>query len=181
MLTMSEDAERQIERLSQQVHQLYQEGRYEEAIDIATQACDLTRQHLGEEHPDFATSLNNLGLLYDSMGKYEAAESLIRQALEIIRRSLGEEHPYFATSLDNLAQLYRGMVNYEAAEPLYRQALGVRIRVSRHQKVTTSGSSVLPFITNRAGDSNARTIFKARLTSHGPGSRSGNPKPQSCL
>lgn len=30
-------------------------------------------------------------------------------------------------------------------------ALGVRIPVSTHQKVTSSGSNVLPFITNRAG------------------------------
>ena len=48
---------------------------------------------LGEEHPDYATSLNNLACLYNSMGEYAKAEPLYRQALEIRKRVLGEEHP----------------------------------------------------------------------------------------
>ena len=33
------------------VGQLYQQGRYQEAIALATQARDLARQHLGQNHP----------------------------------------------------------------------------------------------------------------------------------
>ncbi len=38
------------------------------------QAClTATRTHLGDNHPDVATSLNNLALLYDSQGRYTEA------------------------------------------------------------------------------------------------------------
>lgn len=59
---MSEEIQWQIDRLDQQVIQLYQQGRYEQAIQPATKACDLARRHLGKEHPDFAASLSNLAV-----------------------------------------------------------------------------------------------------------------------
>jgi Flp pilus assembly protein TadD len=115
----------EIVRLNQQAFQLYQQGRYEQAIGLAKRACDLSQGSLGEAHPDFATSLNNLAVLYREMGNYAAAEPLCRQALEVCRTALGEAHPDFAESLNNLAALYHAMGNYAAAEPLHRQALEV--------------------------------------------------------
>ena len=97
-------------------------GNYAAAEPLYRQASDILRQALGEEHRDYATSLNNLALLYAEMGNYDAAEPLYRQASDIRRQALGEEHPDYATSLNNLALLYVAMGNYAAAEPLYRQA-----------------------------------------------------------
>ncbi len=34
------------------------------------EALDLRKQLLGDNHPDVATSLNNLAALYDSQGRY---------------------------------------------------------------------------------------------------------------
>ena len=51
---------------------------------------------LGENHPDYATSLNNLAVLYQARGDYAKAEPLHRQALEIRKRVLGENHPDYA-------------------------------------------------------------------------------------
>ena len=84
---------------------------------------------LGENHPDYATTLNNLAELYRNMGQYEKAEPLYSQALEIRKRVLGEGHPDYALSLNNLAELYKDMGQYEKAEPLYLQALEIRKRV----------------------------------------------------
>ena len=84
---------------------------------------------MGEDHPDYAVSLNNLGGLYYHMGQYEKAEPLVRQSLEIQKRMLGEDHPDYALSLDNLASLYNNMGQYEKAEPLRRQSLEIRKRV----------------------------------------------------
>jgi tetratricopeptide (TPR) repeat protein len=68
-------------------------GDYSRAEPLFRQALEITKKVLGEEHPHFATSLNNLGSLYDSMGDYSRAEPLYRQALEIKKKVLGEEHP----------------------------------------------------------------------------------------
>ncbi|MBW1745442.1 MAG: tetratricopeptide repeat protein, partial [Deltaproteobacteria bacterium] len=52
---MSEDIQQQISKLNQRAEKLYQQGRYEEAIQPASHALDLSFQYLGEDHPDFAT------------------------------------------------------------------------------------------------------------------------------
>ncbi|NET67072.1 MAG: tetratricopeptide repeat protein [Moorea sp. SIO1G6] len=116
-------------QLNQQVIELYKQGKYSEAIPLAQDALRIRKQLLGEEHPDIATSLNDLGLLYDAMGRYEQAEPLLNQALEMRRRLLGKEHPSVALSLNNLAELYYSMARYSEAEPLYTQALEMRKRL----------------------------------------------------
>ena len=84
------------------------QGRYEEAEPLYIQALDMRKKLLGEEHPDVATSLNNLAGLYFSQGRYEEAEPLYIQSLDMRKKLLGEEHPYtqgtqrdYQTLLDN--------------------------------------------------------------------------------
>ena len=44
---------------------------------------------LGPDHPDVATSLGNLAVMYDDQGRYEESEPLHRRALEIRETALG--------------------------------------------------------------------------------------------
>ncbi len=69
--------------------------------------CAIREAQLGADHPDTATSLNNLAGLYDAMGQYEKALPLYERALAISEAQLGADHPSTATSLNNLAGLYR--------------------------------------------------------------------------
>ncbi|MEG5198196.1 CHAT domain-containing tetratricopeptide repeat protein [Microcoleus sp. A6-C5] len=117
------------ERLNEQVGQLYNQGKYSEAIPLAERALTIRRKVLGQEHLDVARSLNNLALLYKSQGRYSEAEPLYRQALEMRKRLLRDNHPDVATSLNNLAGLYQSQGRYSEAEPLYRQALEMRKRL----------------------------------------------------
>ena len=66
---------------------------------------ELYKQLLGENHPDVATSLNNLAGLYLNQGKYEEAESLYLQALEIAERVLGKNHPNTVIIRNNFEDL----------------------------------------------------------------------------
>jgi tetratricopeptide (TPR) repeat protein len=68
-------------------------------------ALKLRRHLLGDKHPDVATSLNNLTLLYYFQGRYAEAESLLQQALEIFEQRLGVNHPNTVTVRENLANL----------------------------------------------------------------------------
>ena len=79
----------------------------------------------GNKHPDDATTLNNLALLYSTQGKYEEAEPLYKRSLGIKEKSLGADHPEVAINLVNLANLYRQQGKYEEAEPLYRRSLEI--------------------------------------------------------
>ena len=69
-------------------------------------ALAIREQQLGTEHPNTATSLNNLASLYASQGKYVEAEGLCKRALAIREQQLGPTHPDTAQSLNNLANLY---------------------------------------------------------------------------
>ena len=117
--------EQRISELEEQVKQLYQQGRYQDAVNLARQALDLSRQHFGEEHPGTATCLSNLAELYQAQGEYPQAEPLHRHALAIREQHLGPDHPITAGSLHNLADLYRSRGLSDEAEPLYQRALAI--------------------------------------------------------
>ncbi|WP_293071758.1 MULTISPECIES: tetratricopeptide repeat protein [unclassified Moorena] len=99
---------------------------YDQALLWLEQGLELTRDRLGEEHPDVATSLNNLAVLYYRQGRYCKAEPLYVQALEMKKKLLGTEHPSVAISLNNLALVYNYQGRYCKAEPLFVQALEIR-------------------------------------------------------
>ena len=128
------------DRLNQQVIQLNQQGRYSEAIPLAQQALAIRETALGENHPDVATSLNNLAELYRAQGNYAAAEPLYQRSLSIRETALGETHPDVAQSLNNLALLYQAQGNYAAAELLYQRSLSIRETAlgENHPDVATS-------------------------------------------
>ena len=67
-------------------------------------------QVLGEQHPDYATSLNNLAGLYGVDGPTTRRPSRSTgRRWKFAAQVLGEQHPDYATSLNNLAGLYDSM------------------------------------------------------------------------
>ena len=126
--------------LNQQVTQLIEQGKYQEAIPIAERAVEVSKRVRGPEQPETVEALNNLGLLFQRIGDYAKAEPLYQEALRIRQKVLGPEHPDTATSLDNLADLYRDMNEYAKAEPLYQEALRIRQKVlgTEHPDTATS-------------------------------------------
>ncbi|WP_390842559.1 MULTISPECIES: tetratricopeptide repeat protein [Nostoc] len=65
----------------------------------------IVQRLLGEEHPDVATSYNNLALLYYSQGRYSEAEPLFQKVLEIAELCLGVNHPNIITFRKHLKLL----------------------------------------------------------------------------
>jgi CHAT domain-containing protein/Flp pilus assembly protein TadD len=128
------------EKLNQTVRELYGQGKYSEAIPLAEKTLAIRKRILGNHHPDVATSLNNLALLYANQGHYKKAELLYLQTLEMQKMALGVRHPDVAVSLNNLAGLYNDQGLYEKAEPLLVQALELRKTVlgDRHPDVAQS-------------------------------------------
>jgi CHAT domain-containing protein len=90
---------------------------------------EICRTALGEDHPHFATSLNNLALLHHSVGDHAAALPLYRWAIEIRRTAVGEDHPDYATSLDNLAALYAATGRAREAMLLTEKATAIDDRM----------------------------------------------------
>ncbi len=93
----------------------YYDGHYNEAITLQKNVVEIRKKVLGEEHPDYATSLNALGMYNDHNGNYTEAIRLVTLAMEIRKKVLGEDHPDYAISLNNLAIYYADLGNYTEA------------------------------------------------------------------
>jgi hypothetical protein len=130
LLSADEEADSaKISFLNKEVAELYQAGKFNEAIPIAQEALELSEKALGPDHPDTATALNNLALLYVSVGDYAKAEPLYQRSLKIREKALGPETPDTAAALNNLAnlaELYRSMGDYAKAVALYQRALKIK-------------------------------------------------------
>ena len=92
--------------LNKEAVSLYSAGRYDEALPLAERAPGIYEKVFGPEHPDVATSLNNLGKIYATKGDYAQAEPLYQRALGIQEKVLGPAHPHVALFLNNLAGLF---------------------------------------------------------------------------
>jgi CHAT domain-containing protein len=80
-------------------------GDYKVAEPYYKQALGIYKEAFGEEHPDVASSLNSLGILYNNIGDYKVAEPYYKQALEIYKKALGEEHPDYLSTENSYAYL----------------------------------------------------------------------------
>jgi tetratricopeptide (TPR) repeat protein/transcriptional regulator with XRE-family HTH domain len=105
---------------------LSEHASYALAESLYQHALSIREQQLGSEHPDVATTLNDLAVLYRHQGKYEQVEPLYLRALSIREQQLGLHHLETARSLNNLAILYWNQGKYEQAEPLYLRVLSIR-------------------------------------------------------
>ena len=64
---------------------------------------------MGSDHPDTASSLNNLAELLMARGDFAGAEPLNRRALAIAEKALGADHPATRTVSMNLARVLENL------------------------------------------------------------------------
>jgi len=80
---------------------------------------------LGPEHPDVASTLNNLAILLVEEGEPQEARLLHERALRIREKAFGPDHPAVAQSVQNLASAIRATGDYRQALTLYERALEI--------------------------------------------------------
>ncbi|CAF4264442.1 unnamed protein product, partial [Rotaria sordida] len=73
-------------------------GEYLKALSSYERALEIQKIALPSNHPDLATSYNNIGLVYDNMGEYSNALSSYERSLEIRKIALPPNHPDLASS-----------------------------------------------------------------------------------
>lgn len=113
-------------QLHDQVLKLYSEGKYDEAIRLATRELKLRERWLSSDDLRVAESLQSLGMLYREMGDYLHAETAYQRALTIREKSLDGDDPRIATTLSHLGLLNRLKGDYQRAELEYKRSLAIR-------------------------------------------------------
>ena len=121
-------SERDIERcgaLNQRMLELDAADQCRDAVLVGEELVELARKTFGPEDPDYATALNNLGLMHYDMGNYVSAEPLLTEALKIRRGKLDKYDSEFAESLTNLGHLYKAVRKYAEAEDLFQEVMEI--------------------------------------------------------
>ena len=99
---------------------------YEKAKALFERALSIREKLQGTNHPDTATSINDLARVLQTHGNLDRAQSLFERALTIREKILGSEHPDTATTLNDLGRLLRRREDLVRARPLIERALGIR-------------------------------------------------------
>ena len=92
MLSAAEPARAQADKwdkLNDEFITLFRQGQYDRAFVVATEALKVAEQSMGSNHPIVATSLENLGRIYETQGRPAQAEPLYKRALAIRGRLWG--------------------------------------------------------------------------------------------
>ena len=101
-------------------------GDYQNALKYNIMAMETRKNFLGEEHPDYAKSLNNIGILYSKMGDYQSALKYYLQSADALKHILGDKHPDYASLLENIGVLYYHIDDYNSALKFSTEAMEIK-------------------------------------------------------
>jgi CHAT domain-containing protein/Tfp pilus assembly protein PilF len=162
---LEDDALGRAEALANRGSELEQQGRYDDAIPLTSDALAIREKMLGSDHPDVAKSLNNLAALYVEKGGFAEAEPLYQRSLVILEKARGPENPDVASILDNLGNLYRAQGRYAEAETLVRRALAIRENAfgSEDPKIAKSLNNLASLAFAQGHYADAEPLFQRSL------------------
>src|SRR5437879_839811 len=89
-------AARRLQGLLQRAATYREQGRYEQAERLYSQALPLAEHAFGRHDTVVAAVCNDWGVLYKYMGRFAAAGRLYRRALAILEKVFGPDDPALA-------------------------------------------------------------------------------------
>ena len=146
---------------------------YVKSRALFERALAIREEALGPEHPEVATSLNNLAGLLQDEGDLVGARPLYERALAIREKTLGPEHPDTATSLGNLASLLQALGDLAGARPLHERTAAILEKAlgPEHPWTATSLNNLGRLLQDQGDLPGARTAHRTGLdhTKESPG------------
>ena len=114
------------------------------SLEYVTKTANIQLKILGNQHTEYANTLNLIGIIYARMAVYDSALYYYNLALEIKKVSLGEDHSGYASTLNNIAAVYGNMGASEKALPIYENVLRIKEKnhVGAHKDVATIYSNL---------------------------------------
>ncbi len=138
--------------------------RFKPALADFERVLDLQQEHLGNEHPDVASTLNNLGIVLTHLGRYEEAVARYDQSLRLHEKLEGSEHPNVAFASHNLAVALRRMGKALEARAAFERALQIRRKALgfNHPESLHSAQSLVRLLTS-VGELDAAQVLLAEV------------------
>lgn len=98
-------------------------GNHPIALELLLRASEISGDAVGRDHPDFATTLANLGGLHQVRGDFAASRRLLEQAIAIKSAALGPDHVQVGRDEADLGQLMIREGDAKGALALYTRLL----------------------------------------------------------
>ncbi|XP_044175300.1 uncharacterized protein LOC122958449, partial [Acropora millepora] len=116
-------------------------------------ALAIKQQTLGPQHPDLATSFDNLAIVLSDQGDLKQAKEYHERALAIRQQTLGSQHPDVARSFNNVATVLSDQGDLKQAKEYHERALAIRQQTlgPQHPDVAKSFNN-LATVLRRQGD-----------------------------
>ncbi|OFX37532.1 MAG: hypothetical protein A2X08_15240 [Bacteroidetes bacterium GWA2_32_17] len=140
-------SQKTIDEINNQAIEEFKHGSYEKAKQMLEEIIKITKDSLGETHPDYITAVTYLALLYErnlngykevfseistsylpmffwpaelyeEIGNYDKAITLYSEALSILKENQEYKHHYYSGLLNKLSSIYYKIGEYNKAEPL---------------------------------------------------------------
>ncbi|MEM7055521.1 MAG: tetratricopeptide repeat protein [Bacteroidota bacterium] len=108
---------------------------FKEGVSWAEKRLEIAEQrYAGQDHPEVAQSLNNVGESLWKLGSYQEALAYYKRGLAMRQRLYkDQDHPYIAGSLNNVGYSLGELGNYQEALGYLNQALAMRQRLYKDQ------------------------------------------------
>ena len=153
------------QELNVQSTQLYQQGRYAEALPIAIEALKVAEAAFGPDSAWVAADLHTIALIYSGQGTYSEAEPLFRRALQAQEKVAGPDDRMVATFLSNIALLYDSEGRYAEAEPLYLRAVRIHEKTAGtdHPDLATDLNNLSTLYHHQGRYADAETLSQRAL------------------
>ena len=101
-------------------------GQLNKSLDFSLKMVAIRDAVLPAEHPDLATSYNNLAGTYGALGQHDKRLDYNLKDLAICEKVLPAEHPDLATSYNNLALTYGALGQHDKRLDYNLKALAIR-------------------------------------------------------
>jgi signal transduction histidine kinase len=96
--------------------------KYIQAEACLQKSLTISKEKLGNEHPDIASTLDILASVYLTKEEYNKSERYFQQALFIRLKTLTKGHPDITKSLNNLGSFYAQKKEFNEAKEYYQLA-----------------------------------------------------------
>ena len=151
--------------LSAESDLLYQEGKFEQAVETGQKARGILVGALGPAAAPVAEVLKTIGNADADLGKTDAARADYEQARDIWEKALGPEHPAVAAAWNNLGTLQLEHESFDGALANFRRALDIWTRSlgPDHPMVAIATSNIGEALRALGDREGATTAFRSAL------------------
>ena len=111
---------------------------YERARATFNETLALMSRLFGEDHPEYAVGLENLGGIAYRLGEYEECLNNLEHVREIRARNMGEDHPTVMRTMLNMATVSSSMGDYERAIKIFDEVLPLLTAVNGEVHLDTA-------------------------------------------